>query len=77
MIKYRVRYFTNFVTDIETNKVLLALDYDRPIDSLRGALEWDGIPGIKVERVGPLSDAPLFETPSDWEPEAVRNRVAY
>lgn len=76
-MNHRTRYFTNFVTNTETGKVIMMMDFDRPIDALRGALEWDGIPGIKVERVGPLSDAPLFETPSDWEPEAVRNRVAY
>jgi hypothetical protein len=73
----RVNYYTNFITNVETNKVVLALDYDSALAALRGALEFDGIKGYKVERVGPLSDAPMFETPSEWEPEAVRNRVAY
>lgn len=73
----RTKYYTNFLINEETKKVIMALDYDTALQSLRGALEFDGIKGVKVERVGPLSDAPLFETPSDWEPEAVRNRIAY
>lgn len=73
----RTKYYTNFIINTETNKVVMALDYDTALQSLRGALEFDGIKGYKIERIGPLSDAPMFETPSEWEPEAVRNRIAY
>lgn len=72
---YRNSYYTNFLVNTETNKVIMALDYDSALQSLRGALQFDGIDGVKVERVGPLSDGPIFETPSDYEP--VINRIQY
>lgn len=64
----RNRYWTNFVINEKTNAIVLMMDFERSADSLRDALSYHDIKGIKVERVGPLSDAPLFETPGEWEP---------
>jgi hypothetical protein len=70
-------YYTNFLINQKTGKVIMAIDYDHRHESLAAAMQ-DHVDGeISVERCGPLSYGPLFETPGEWEPEAVRNRIAY
>lgn len=61
------QFYTNFIMD-ENDKLLVALDFASIGESIRDALDTRAL-GFKVERVGPLSNSPLFETPGFYEPE--------
>lgn len=73
----RTSYYTNFIINSKNDEVVLAIDYDSRHESLAGAMEYHVDDEFHVQRVGPLSDSPLYETPGEWEPEAIRSRVSY
>jgi hypothetical protein len=62
-----MNYYTNFIKD-ENDKVIFAQDFDTLGESIKSAMD-DRADGFKVERVGPLSNAPLWETPYFAEPD--------